>query len=320
MEWIKKLGAGIGYAALGIFMLALCIFIVATSSKEIYAALFPKSEIKEITVEGKTVYTDLYGNPTYYAAANKEAETALTINAGNEDLIQVSLEEYETIETGQVLTEGDTASFRVQALGDIDVIVDFLLLLAFSAPLVFGPVALIAMLPVISERMVKCLTKIVGGIYKILLVLGFLLVYISFDLSIANVIQSHAGEQRHTEAIITDRYSDPGYGRYESAHYYLAFTYEDEQGNPVHMTRLVKPSVYVEGGKSIMIHHQAGKPYNVHFGDTGSADILFYLEHLFMYILLFILTALSVYTAFLMRRKKKTGSYWKKKEVKKDIS
>lgn len=319
MEWIKKIGAGIGYAALSIFLLALCIFIVVTSSKEIHEALFPKAEIKEMTVEGKTVYSDLYGNVTYYAASNENAETALTINTVDEYLIQVPQEEYETIQAGEVLKGGNITSFHVQALGDMDVIVNLLLLLAFSAPLVFGPVVLITMLPVVGNRMGKYLTKIVGRIYKSLLVLGFLLVYISLGLSIANVIQSHAGEQRQTEAIITDNYSDPGYGRYESAYYYLAFTYEDERGNPVHMTKLVRPSVYFEGGESIMIHHPAGEPYKVHFGDTGSADILFYLEHLFVYIIIFILTVLFLYTAFLMRRKKKTGSYWKNKEVKKDI-
>lgn len=320
VEWIKRIGAGIGYTALSIFLLALCIFIVVTSSKEIYEALFPRSEIKEMIVEGKTVYSDLYGNLTYYAAANEEVETVLTINSGNEDLVQVPLDEYETMQNGEVLKRESINSFNVQALGDMDVIVNLLLLLAFSAPLVFGPVVLITMLPVIGGRMEKYLTKIVGGIYKSLLVLGFLLVYISLGLSIANVIQSHAGEQIQTEAIITDNYSDPGYGRYEAAYYYLAFTYKDEQGNPIHMTKLVKPSVYYETGDSIKISHPAGEPYKVHFGDAGSADIFFYLEHLFMYFMTFILTVLFLFTAFLMRRKKKTGSYWKKKEMKKDIS
>ncbi|MCM3227367.1 hypothetical protein [Terribacillus saccharophilus] len=316
MELIKKIGTMIGYTALGIFMSVLFIYIAITSAKEVYSSLFPKSEMDEITVEGKIVYNDLFGNLTYYTAADEEAETALTIGA--EGLMPISAEEYEMVQNGDVIDGETIQSFRLENLMDVDLFVNFLLFIAFSFIILFALVGAIEAVPVIGKK-TGLLGAILKWVYLTLIIVGFSLVYISFGKSVITAIQAHSGEQIQTEAAITDSYGDPGSSRYESSYYYLALSYDDEQGNPIHMTKQVKPSIYYEGGSTIMISHPAGSPLNIHFGDTGSMDLFFYLGHLMMYILIFILTGLFILVAVLMRRHKKTGSYWKKKDKKQEV-
>lgn len=316
MESIKKVGAIIGYTVLGIFISVLFIYIAVTSAKEVYSSLFPKAEIKDITVEGKVVYNDLFGNLTYYAAADEKAETALTVDA--EGLMPISAEEYKTLQKGDVIVGETIQSFRLENLIDIDLFVNFLLFIAFSFIILFALVGAIEAIPVIGKKTVL-LGSILKLVYLVLIIVGFSLVYISFGKSVVTAIQAHSGEQIQTEATITDSYSDPGYGRYESSYYYLALSYDDEQGNPIHMTKQVKPSVYYESDDAIMISHSSGDPFKVHFGEAGSMDLFFYLGHLMMYIMIFILTGLFIFVAVLMRRHKKTGSYWKKKDKKQEV-
>lgn len=309
MELIKKFGAIIGYTALIIFMSAIFIFIAVTSAKEVYSSLFPKSEINKITVEGKSVYNDLFGNLTYYAAADEKAENVLSVGA--EGLVPISAEEYKTVQKGDVIVGDTIQSFHLENLSDVDLFVNFLLLVAFSFFILFVLVGAIEAIPVIGKK-TGLLRSILKWVYLALMIVGFSLVYISFGKSVATAIQAHSGEQIQTEATITDSYGDPGYGRYESSYYYLALSYDDEQGNPINMTKQVKPSIYYESGDAIIISHPAGDPFKVHFGDAGSLDLFFYLGHLMIYIMIFILTGLFIFVAVLLRRHKKTGSYWRK--------
>ncbi|MFP7493404.1 hypothetical protein SFC66_06400 [Terribacillus saccharophilus] len=316
MELLKKLGKILGYAAFGIFMLALCIFITVISAKDIYTSLFPKSEIDEMTVEGKAVYSDLFGNLTFYAAEREEVVNGLTVGA--DGLVPIDAEEYKTLQNGDVVQGVAIQSFRLENIIDVDFFVSFLLFIAFSFLILFFLAAAIDEVPVIGKKNVFFGT-LIKRLYFVLLVIGFSLVYISLGKSIVTSIQAHSGEQVQTEATITDYYGDPGYGKYESAYYYLALNYEDEQGNSIHMTKQVKPSIYYESGDTLMVNYPAGEPLKVHFGDAGSLDLFFYFEHLFMYLMVFVLTGMGIFVAVLMRRYKKTGSYWKK-DKKKEVS
>lgn len=288
---------------------------VVGESKELYTLVQQqKDEQSKQIVQGKTVERDLFGRMTYYGLFEDEMETNVIYKNSARTYAQVSRDEFEQLEVGKTIK----GRMLGTAFSDKDVrseLYEHLILMGvFLIYPFFFVIYQLIHIPVVerwTERHDKWLSRLISSIFIGGICIGLLFSYISMGKSFFSTIQAHGGKQQEITALITDRDFDLNAGRYVSSQYFLALVYEDQDGNMIHMTKEVPPSVYYNNDLFITVSHPVGDPYRIHLNGFNAGDIFFYMgTELFMYGLTIVMTALLIFAAVLWRRKKKTGSYW----------
>lgn len=317
VELLKRIGLYI----IGIIFFLGCVNGFIGESTKLYSLIQQqKEEQMDKTVQSKAVSLSLFGRMTYYALLEDGAWENLINNNSPRAYAEISKGEFDKLKAGDTvegtLTGGSFSNEDIRSAIFTHLI---LMGIAIIYPICFILYQLIHIPAVESwaDRHGKFLGPLFSGILIGGLCIGILVSYTFMGKDIINTIQAHSGNQLEATAVITDWEADYGYRRYERDYYYLALTFEDSQGNVIHMTKEVPPSVYNNAGSSIIVVYPEGHPYRVHFlDDFKLSDTLFYFEVLSLYGITIILTLLLIYAAFLMRRKRKTGSYWPEKEKK----
>ncbi|MBP2079608.1 hypothetical protein [Oceanobacillus polygoni] len=314
---------------IALYLIGIVVFIAFVNgfvdeSKELYTLVQQQKDAPlEQIVQGKTAERDLFGRMIYYGLFEEETETNVIYKNPASAYAQVSRDEFEQLEVGETI-EGRMLG---TAFSDRDVrskLYEHLILMGvFLIYPFFFVIYQLIHIPVVErwmKRHDKLLGRLISSIFIGGICLGLLFSYISMGKSLFSTIQAHGGKQQEITALITDRDFDLNAGRYVSSQYFLALAYEDQDGNMVHMTKEVPPSVYHNNELFLTVSHPEGYPYRIHLNGFNAGDIFFYMgTDLFIYGLTIVMTALLIFAAVLWRRKKKTGSYWPEHKKKQSL-
>lgn len=157
-----------------------------------------------------------------------------------------------------------------------------------------------------------------GIVMKIMLTAGslFLLLFMYREMiaDLKNGYEKYFGENYNkTIAMVTDHHREHRRSRRAPTYYYVAITFEDENGRLYHVTKEVKyHTYYTYKGDVLPISYKKEDPYTVYVQQPFARDVINFLlsRDFLIYCLMVILTALIGYTFFLLNRKRRTGSYW----------
>ena len=312
MELLKRIS---------LYMVGIVVFVAFVNgfideSKELYQLIQQQSDEQlEETVQGKAVHNGLFGKLTYYAVLTDGAEENVIYNSEARDYAEIPKSEFDALEIGDTLKGTLTgAAFSKEDIRS-QIYEHFLLMaIALIYPTFFIIYQLIH-IPSVNRwtnSHDKWLSRLFSGIFIAGLCIGLLFSYVSMTKDIVSTVQAHHGNQQETTALITDRYEDHSYSYkgYWRSYYYLALAFEDQEGSMINLTKAVPPSIFNNNDFSDKINYPEENPYRVYMDGIKVSDSFFYINALILYILTIVLTLLLIYAAFLMRRKKKTGSYW----------
>ncbi|WP_080872141.1 hypothetical protein [Oceanobacillus timonensis] len=307
MERFKKLGA----YAIGIFILIICITVIADESKLLYPLLQGKNgEEKEVTTVGKTVSSDLFGSLKYYAVLEDDALLQLTRHSSDQEISLLTKQEFEQLDAGETITKNDSGITDEDQKSQITehLIVIIVFSIYPSGFLVYN----ISHIPFFKKWREKGATFfifIVSGI----LCLVFIMTYVFMGKSIISVVQSYSGDQIEVEAFISDTAHERNTGRFSRDSYYLHLSFYTEDGDEeIFISKEVSSRIYSQNHFSIPVRYPEGQPYKAHIAGTKFGDFIG--SSFIIYSCTLIITVFLIYAAFLMRRKKKTGSFYKKKD------
>ncbi|MCM3225692.1 hypothetical protein [Terribacillus saccharophilus] len=306
---MKKTNPILVHLILGILSIAGIIGITAEAASLYTLVSTHQEETESATAKGKRISSDLYGNLEFYAVLEDD-----------ETWSEVTRDEFEQLDDGDTIEiakkdSSDNKAYRSEIYKSILFIVLYAI----------GPSHYICFL-IARTRRVKGWGWLgwPSGVTLQLLLYGFLAAiliygYSSIGKMVFNAVQSYTGTQHETEAIVTASDADINSGRHETNYYHLALQYEDADGNTIHMTKEVRPSVYKNSTKSAEISFPEDDPYRVHTKGFSLSDIFFYSTKLVPEVITILLTLiLSLipryifsnfsYGSWKRRRKKKKQS------------
>lgn len=310
MEELKR----IGLYSIGIFVFVASLVGFFVAFQELYQTVQREKDAQmEETVQAKTVDQTLFGRLTYYVVFEEGAEENATYNNMRRSHARVSQSQFEDLSIDDKI-EGSWAGAAFTDEGVRAVVYENLIVMGVFLvyPVLFILYQLIH-IPAVGrwmDRNDKWLGKLVSGIFIGVICIVLLFIYILMGRDIINTIQAHSGNQQEVEAVITDKHSDINLQRYARNYFYLALTFEDQDGTMIHMTKEVPQSVYYDNDFSVKVSYPEGHPYRAHIVGFNASDITFYGRALTIYGVALVLTVLLIYAAYLMNRKKQTGSFW----------
>jgi len=307
MERFKKIGA----YAIEIFIFCVLVTGIVDESKNLYQLLQDNGgHEKEVTVVGKTVSSDLFGKLKYYAVLEEGALSQLTRNSSNQEISLISKSEFEQLDAGDTIMTNDSDMTEDDKKSKI---IEHLIVIVVFSIYPFGFIAYnIEHIPLLKKLEDKAASLFLFSLLGIIC-LVFLMAYVFMGKSIVSIVQSHSGDQIETEAYISDREYDYNAGRYSTSSYYLHLSfYAEDINKEVMISKEVSSRIFSQANHNIDVQYPEGQPYKAHISGTKFRDFIG--SSLIIYSCVLIVTALLIYVAFLMRRKKKTGSFYKKKD------
>nr|WP_318539729.1 hypothetical protein [Terribacillus saccharophilus] len=276
---------------LGTLSIAGVIGIVAESKSIYFLIDLQQEDTEAVTVESKAISSDLFGSLNYYAVLKEGEESKVTHLAEDEALTEVSRKKFDQLNTGDTIeiTRADSSekkTYRSELYKSISFIVLYLI----------SPIYYISFL-IARNRRVKGWVWLGWPIWRTLQILFFGILaaimfygYSSIGKMFFNAVQSYTGTQHETEAIITASDEDINNGRHETNYYHLALQYEDADGNTIHLTKEVRPSVYNNSSTSVAISFPEDDPYRVHTKGFSLSDVFFYATKLVLEVIIILLT------------------------------
>ncbi|WP_077306478.1 hypothetical protein [Terribacillus halophilus] len=249
-----------------------------------------QTETEKVTVEGKTISSDLYGNLEYYAVLEKDAESRVTHLTDDGDLTEVSRQEFSQLNQGDTIdiNKNDSTTERTVMYQSIALIAVYMIAPIYYICFLIARYQNIKTWKWLSWPLLRTVQFGFFGILAAILIYG----YGSMGKIIYNTFQAYTGGQYETKAIVTDREADINGGRFESNYYYLSIMYRDQDSNTIYMTKEVRPSVYNDSLIDATISFPEDNPYHIHVKGFSGSDILFYFNKLWLYVIVIILTSL----------------------------
>lgn len=226
----------------------------------------------------------------------------------------ISKKEFEQLNAGDTIRKND--SYMTDKDKKSQIIEHLIVIVVFSI-YPFGFIAYnLEHIPLLKKLDDKAASLFLFSLLGIIC-LVFLMAYVFMGKSIVSIVQSHSGDQIETEAYISDREYDYNAGRYSTSSYYLHLSfYAEDINKEVMSSKEVSSRIFSQANHVIDVQYPEGQPYKAHIAGTKFRD--FFGSSLIIYSCVLIVTALLIYSAVLMRRKKKTGSFYRKQ--KKDFS
>ncbi|MFS0559487.1 hypothetical protein AB1K91_01985 [Terribacillus sp. 179-K 1B1 HS] len=292
---------------------------IAAEAKSLYTLVHSHQEEKKaVTVEGKTISSDLFGNMYYYAVLKAGEESKVTHLTADGALTEVTREEFDQLDIGDTIeiAKSDSAenkAYRSEIYKSIFFIVIYAIVLIHYISFLVACKRRIEGWEWLVWPIAYTIQLLFFGVLAAILIYG----YSSIGKMVYNAAQSYAGTQHETEAIITDKDEDINGGRYETNYHYIAFMYKDADGNTIHMSKEVRPSVYNDSVITTTISFPEDEPYRVHTNGLTLSDIIFYGTKLVPEFITIFLTGMLIliirymfrnYDTWKQRRKKKKQS------------
>lgn len=306
---MKKTKKIIIHLILGILSIAGIIGITVEAASLYTLVSTHQEETEPVTTKGKRISSDLYGNLEFYAVLEAD-----------ETWSEITRDEFEQLD------DGDTIEIMKEDSSDDKV----------YRSEIYKSILFITLYAIVPSHYISFLIartrRVKGwgwlgwpiGVTLQLLLYGFLAAiliygYSSIGKMVFNAVQSYTGTQHETEAIVTASDADINTGRHETNYYHLSMQYEDADGNTIHMTKEVRPSVYNNSTTTAEISFPEDDPYRVHTKGFSLSDIFFYSTKLVLEVITILLTLiLSLipryifsnfsYGSWKLRRKRKKQS------------
>lgn len=315
METIKKVLAAVA----GFVVFVIFIMMIVEQATDLIE--LKKSEVgkpAEAIVVDKTIFRDLYGKMYYLALLEEGASEKVSVYLSERSNAEVTKKEYDKLSTGDVIKGYDKyGTFYSKKDAKESHWEHWIMLFVLSIyPLFYSFYQLLKWEK--FENLVNRYDKSLGRIFSTIfiggLVVGLLFSYGSMVSSLKNVILSNTGDSVERDAIILDGQVDYGSGRYSEDSFYLAIAYIHD-GEMMYMTKEVTRNDYNEYSYSLPIRYPSDQPHHVTVTEFSWKDFQFIVatNKFIIYILTIVLTALLIFAANILHRKKKERASYKKR-------
>ena len=144
------------------------------------------------------------------------------------------------------------------------------------------------------------------------LTVGLLFSYYSFAGTIKYAYDWKTGPDfMETTAEVRHKSMQHGSGKYADDTFYMAVAFEDDSGEQIHVTKEITRSAYNDNSSEVFIKYKKDNPYDVYAQELTSSEIanLLWSSTMIIYYLTIVITALLLFTVYLLDKKRRTGSY-----------
>lgn len=277
-----------------------------------------QGEQTEAMVYGKTGVKDLFGDLDYIATLQMMDQWRNPIKLDSGTFVQLTKEQFDAVEVYETIP---VYQIGQSFYSDLDVKGSFsefpIFLLVWSVYPLGYLLYILFKIPAFNrwlDRQDKLFN--IFSPYVFLGVIAIGLLYSSWTAIpvIKNVAERFAlNEQVETVAKVGDMYYERRSNRYENRIYYLMLTFETKDGERIHVSKEVTGSVYDKQDGTLPIRYMRDNPYNVFVSkiDAKSVFQLAFNSRMMIYYVTIVLTWLVGWAFIMMRRKRRTGSYYK---------
>ncbi|QTD39640.1 hypothetical protein [Sporosarcina sp. Te-1] len=280
-----------------------------------------KGEQTEAIVFGKTGVKDLFGDLDYIATLQMMDQWRNPIKLDPGTFVQLTKEQFEAVEVYETIP---VYKIGQSFYSDLDVKGSFsefpIFLLVWSVYPLGYLLYVLLKIPAFNrwldrqDKLFSIFSILATSIFLGGITIGLLYSYWTAIPVIKNVAERFAlGEQVETVAKVGDTYYERRSTRYENRIYYLMLSFETKDGERIFVSKEVTGSVYDKQDGTLPIRYMRDNPYNVFISKTDALSVLqlAFNSRMMIYYVTIVLTWLVGLTFIMMRRKRRTGSYYK---------
>ena len=301
--------------------LALFLFLSYTASgawlEQLDMIINSKNEPATAMVYDKTAHKWLDGD-IYYSATLEENLAEQTIASVAEgQKASLTKEQFKTLVRGDMI-EGFTIDQKFYVATDIkDEINSLWIPLAILSVYPVGYILYVLtrfkivneILDRFAERFDKVLTFLIYTIMFGGIIILLLFSFYSLAGAVKNVYERTSSDLIETTAEVTHHDTSSGP---RDRRYYIALSFENELSESIHVTKEVTPHTYYNAIGKTRIMYKRDNPYNVFMKEQSFKDLfqISISNTMITYYLTIFLTAILLFTVYLLDKNRRTGSYW----------